>query len=159
MTARSRGRTGLTPLWNPRQQYLLDNQLNPYLAAAFQLAGWDIKSVQEWFGVDPEESVLDEVIIPRCGSEGRVWVTADERAQRRHEAALKLHRVSVLWIIRPNDGMSTAYQHAHIATALLRVDYDLSHRPSEAVHYEVGWTLKAEPKEVWKSRRTRGAPR
>ena len=155
MSARPRGRTGFGPLWTPRQRYLLDHQLNPTLADAVRNAGWDILYVMELFNVGPLDSVPDELIIPRCAAEGRVWVTADEKVRREHEQALKLNLVSALWVRRPNEGMSTAYAHALLTTALLRVDVLLTQRPGYAQHYTVGPTLHAQPKLVWERRRPR----
>lgn len=113
----------------------------------------------ELFGVSATESVLDEAIIPRCAREGRVWITADERAQRQHEMALKQHLVSVLWVNRPRGGMSTAYQHAHLAAALLHLDYEFTSRGDHALHYRLGPTLHAKPTELWRSRRPRETDR
>jgi hypothetical protein len=99
--------------------------------------------------------VKDEVIIPRCAEEGRVWITADEAARREHEHALKRHFVSALWVQRPKAGMSSAYQHALLAAGLLRLDYLLTDRPDYALHYKIGSTLHAVPSETWRQRRTR----
>src|ERR1700682_816018 len=90
--------------WQPRHKYVLDNSLNPKLAEALRLAGWDALNVNELFGVQPTHSIPDEVIIPRCAAEGRSWITADESARRQHELALKESMVSVLWVKRPKSG-------------------------------------------------------
>jgi hypothetical protein len=127
--------------------------LNPSIAPALRLAGWDIVNVMELFGVGPRDSVPDDAIIPRCAVDRRIWITADERAQRQHELSLKQHFVSAMWVRRPRDGMSTAYQHAHLAAALLRLDFELSDLGDQVAHFELGPTLHAVPKEIWKRRR------
>lgn len=153
----STGKSVVGPNFTPKLKYLLDNCLNPELAQALRLAGWDIKNVYEAFGVGPWDRVLDEDIIPWCAREDRVLVTADESARREHELALKANLISVLWLQRPKKGMSTPYQHAHLAAAMIRFDCDVSNKPKDAVHCTVGWTLGAVPKEVWKQRRHRSA--
>ncbi len=133
---------------------MLDNCLNPNLATALELAGWDIKNVYQAFSCGPTDQILDEDIIPWCAAEDRVLISADESARRDHELALKSNLVSVLWIQRPKTGMSTAYQHAHLAAALMRFDCVVAQR-TEAIHCTDGWTLGAVPKEVWAERRRR----
>ena len=110
-------------------------------------------SVNEWFAADPRHSVADEDIIPRCGREGRAWITADDAARRQHEVVLKGHLVSALWVQRPKGGMSTAYQYALLTSALLRLDYALTSNRDYALHYRVGSTLHAVPAEAWSHRR------
>jgi hypothetical protein len=107
----------------------------------------------EFFAVGPEDSVPDEEVIPRCAREGRVWVTADERARREHEVSLKANLVSTLWVHRPREGMSVAFCHALLAPSLLRVDAMLANRSGYAIHFTVGSTLNALPKVVWERRR------
>jgi len=95
-------------------------------------------------------------IIPRCATEGRSWITADESARRQHELALKENLVSVLWVKRPKSGMSTAYQFAVVVTALLRFDIELSRNPGHAIHCGVGSTLSASLERLWEKRRPPG---
>ena len=117
------------------------------------MAGWDVVSVNELFGVRPDESIADQDIIPRCTAEGRAWITADDSARREHELALKQHLVSVLWVKRPKEGMSTAYQFAVLVTALLRFDMELARDPSRAFHCGVGSSLNASLERLWERRR------
>jgi len=109
--------------------------------------------VNELFGSDPRQSILDPEIIPRCAAEGRAWVTVDESARREHELALKTHLVSVLWVKRPREGMSTAYQFAILVTALLRFDMELDKYPGRAIHCGVGSSLNASLERLWERRR------
>jgi hypothetical protein len=46
--------------------------------------------------------------------------------------------ISVLWVKRPKDGMSTAYQFAVLTTALLKFDIELSRHSERASHCGVG---------------------
>lgn len=151
------GRSGVGPNYKPQLKYLLDNCLNPRLAEALRLAGWDIRNVYEAFGVGPTDQVLDEDIIPFCARENLALVTADEAARREHELALKTNRISVLWVQRPKTGMSTPYQHAHLAAALMRFDYHVYCTPKDAVHCSIGSTLGAVPKERWFAPRRQSA--
>lgn len=112
-------------------------------------------SVNEAFNCAPSDRIPDEKIIPWCARENRVWITADEAARRQHEFALKQHQVSVLWVHRPKTGMSTAYQHAHLAAALLKVDYLLGQNCKGAVHYAIASPLGSQPREIWRGRRAR----
>ena len=155
MSELSVGSEGSAPIskWQPQHKYVLDNSLNPKLAEALRLAGWNVLSVNELFGVQPTESIPDEDIIPRCAAEGRSWITADESARRQHELALKEKLVSVLWVKRPKSGMSTAYQFAVVVTALRRFDIELSRNPGHAIHCGVGSTLAASLERLWEKRR------
>ncbi len=101
------------------------------------------------------DQILDEDIISWCAREGRALVTADESARREHEVALKASLINVLWLQRPKKGISTSYQHAHLAISMMRFDCLASNRPKEAVHCVVGSTLGAAPKEIWRQRRQR----
>jgi hypothetical protein len=149
------GRRGFGPLWKPRQRYLLDHSLNPNLAQALRLADWDVLSVTELFGVSSQDSIDDSEIIRRCAREGRIWVSVDVAARRQHAFLLQFLGVSVLWVSRPKEGMSTAYQHALLTAALLRADPEFTSQPHHAIHFTVGSTLNAKPKEVWRQRRQR----
>lgn len=155
MNGRSRGRTVEERHWQPDSRYRLDTSLGSPHAAALRVAGWDIVSVDELFGVDSTVSILDEEIIPRCGREGRTWLTVDERARFRHAELTKQHLVSVVWITRPNDGLSVAYVHALLARALLKVDPEFAAHPDFALQFRLGWTLEARPREHWRARKPR----
>ncbi len=124
------------------------------MADALRLAGWDIQNISQAFDCKPTDSIPDETIIPWCARNGWVWITADESARREHEVALKQHQVSVLWVVKPaKTGMSTAYQHAHLAAALLKLDDKLSQKPKEAIHCRLGPTLHAQPQELWSTKK------
>ena len=117
-------------------------------------ADWYIQSVVEFFDASHEDSIEDDEIIPRCAEAGFAWINADTKARIQHETALKLHRVSVLWVRRPNEGMTTAYQLAVLARALVMFDSRLAARPDYAQHFEIGWQLGASLKQLWSMRRT-----
>lgn len=141
MNGRSRGKTVDEVLWEPRRSYLLDPSLNPELASALRVGLWDILAVHELFGVDVRTRILDEDIIPRCREEGRIWVTADEAARRRHTDHLGAHDIHVLWVKRKDGKMGTPYQLALLSQAILRLDQLLETRTDRRRHYEVGWAL------------------
>jgi hypothetical protein len=48
--------------------------------------------------------------------------------------------------------MSSPNQHAHLAAALLRLDYEITSEADHALHYELGATLHAAPREIWRRR-------
>lgn len=146
MNARSPGRTDDIILWQPTQQYLLDESLNPALAEALRIAGWPIQNVFELFGVQPPTRILDEQIIPRCREENRIWITADDAARKRHARQLGDHDIRVLWVKRPGGRMGTPYQLAHLSQSLLKFDMHLATRRERHRHYEIGSTLGATPK-------------
>ena len=144
------------PWFEPQHRYLLDNPISPRLALALRQAHWDIVSVAELFGVEPDASVADEEITPRCAQEDRAWVTLDMRARRQHAAAMQQHLVSTLWIGQPRrGGMSAAYLLAVLARALPKFDGLLTRRRYYAIHYVIGWGLGAQPEEIWRQRRPR----
>ena len=68
---------------------------------------------------------------------------------------MKQNFVSVLWIKRPKEGMSTAYQFAVVVTALLRFDVELARHADRAIHCSVGSTLNALLDRLWEERRAR----
>ena len=156
MNRQSRGRADFGPRFEPQYRYLLDNPISPRLALALRQAHWDSVSVNELFRVEPNESVPDEEIIPRCAQEGRAWITLDVRARWQHAAALRQHLVSTLWIQPPSkDGMSAAYLLAVLARALPKFDGLLTRRRYYAIHYAITSGLEAQPKKVWEQRRPR----
>lgn len=54
--------------------------------------------------------VEDEEIIDWLEKQGRersVWITADEKAQKVHAKYILAKEISVLWVVRPKNGLST----------------------------------------------------
>lgn len=146
MTRRTSGRQASeqTSRWRPRHKYILDNSLNPRLAEALRLAGWDINSVNEEFSADPRDSIEDDTIIERCAATGRAWITRDSEARREHALALSHHQTSVLWVNAPKGGTSTAYDHAILVAALLQFDQELTRAEGRGrIHAKIGSTLHA----------------
>lgn len=137
------------------QRYLVDTSIGHPHAKALSVARWRIESVAGLFGVDDKTQVLDEEIIPRCGAEDIVWLTFDKAAKHEHEELTKLHQTCVLWISRPKHGLSSAYIHAMLAVAIMRVDPLFSSRDSQALHLRMNWRIDAEPVEQWRGRHPR----
>jgi hypothetical protein len=146
LSEQSRGKIADDVLWEPRRRYLLDPSLNPGLAAGLRTARWDILAVHELFEVAPSERIVDEQIIPRCREEGRVWVTADDAARRRHAEQLGIHDIHVLWVKRRDGRMGSPHQLALLSHAILRLDQLLEIRADRHRHFEVGWALGHSPK-------------
>ncbi len=156
MSRQSSGKTDFGPRFEPQHRYVLDNPISPRFACALRAAHWDIVSVNELFRVEPNESVADEEIIPRCAQQGRAWVTLDTRARWQHDAALQEHLVSTLWIRPPSkDGMSAAYLLAVLARALGLFDGLLTRRRRYAAYCVIGSQLGASLKEIPELRRPR----
>jgi len=130
---------------------LLDNDLNPNIATALAMVGYDMISVREAFGARPE-GVSDPEIIEWCATQKAAWLTADTSAKRAHEAALKARRISVIWFRQPKQGWSTK-QQMEVITKHLRQIEELVDSPDLAHHFEVGVGAKSTPKHLWEGRR------
>lgn len=137
--------------------FLLDNSLNPAIASALRLVDYDIRSVNEVFGAQPQDSVPDEEIIAWCAANGTTWITADIAARIQHEAQLKAECVSVVWIRQPKAGLSTKQQHKAIVRYLDKVEAALAEAPDWAFHWKVGSHEKATIEQVWEKRRPKKA--
>ena len=76
------------------------------LANVLRILDYNARAVKE---VLPE-GTKDEVLLGWLSLQGGVWVTADDRARRRHNQAIRAAGVNVLWVTRPRDGMSKKAQ-------------------------------------------------
>ena len=127
--------------------FLLDNMLNPKIAKALRLVGYNIRSVEEVFGNRPG-GVMDPEIIEWCAENSAVWLTADIAAKRRHQQQTKLHRISVVWYNSPKQGWSTKQQHWVITKFLQRIADDLA--SGNVIHFRVGSGEKSRLKVEWR---------
>ncbi len=127
----------MQPLQTAQPFFLLDNGLNPHIAAALASLGYPIRSVQDEFSIDPQDTVADPDIINHIadyyGPHG-VWITKDISAKRAHIGLIKSRRISVIWI-RPQT-LSTQQQHRIITFGLAKVAQDLT-EVNHPIHYSV----------------------
>ena len=127
--------------------FLLDNMLNPRIAEALRLVGYNIRSVGEVFGNRPG-GVKDPEIIEWCVENSAVWLTADIAAKRRHEQQTKLCSISVVWYHSPKQGWSTMQQHWIITKFLQRIGNELA--SGDVWHFRVGSGEKSRLKPEWR---------
>lgn len=88
--------------------FIIDQNLSYALADALSACGFDVTSVKKVFPNNVK--VEDEEIIDwleQQGCERSVWITADEKAQKVHAKYILAKQISVLWVIRPKNGLST----------------------------------------------------
>ena len=88
--------------------FIIDHNLSYALADALSACGFDVTSVKAVF--PNKERVEDEEIIDWLEKQGRersVWITADEKAQKVHAKYILAKEISVLWVVRPKNGLST----------------------------------------------------
>lgn len=74
----------------------MDNDLAPDIAKALGFFGFDINHIKEISELSPGSS--EPEIFDWCKRNGRTWITHDIEAKTKHAAALKLGRISVLWV-------------------------------------------------------------
>ena len=127
--------------------FLLDNMLNPKIAEALRLVGYNIRSVEEVFG-NRLGGVKDPEIIEWCAENSAVWLTADIAAKRRHEQQTKLRRISVVWYHSPKQGWSTMEQHRIITKFLQRIANELA--SGDVKHFRVGSGEKSRLRVEWR---------
>lgn len=91
----------------PNPQFLLDQSLDPNVAKALALVGYDIVDVVT--AIDPSgemSRIEDPVIIEWCRVHGSVWIHADDRARRQHKKQLQTSGIRTLWVRRPGGQMT-----------------------------------------------------
>lgn len=76
------------------------------LAEALRLVGYSTASTTEQFG----QGAPDPMIIKWHGLRGGIWVTADEKARRKHAQVIKDAGIHILWVRRSKQGMSKKAQ-------------------------------------------------
>jgi hypothetical protein len=138
----------------PTRPYLIDHQLNPFVALALKRADWNVRTVSELFGTSPQQKVPDQAIIPRCAQEGLAWITADIKARHAHRRLLIHHQISVLFVKRPNVGFNSRYELALLSNALRHFDFCLADAEGWVLHCQVGWALPSPVEEITRFART-----
>ena len=130
--------------------FLLDNSLNPAIAEALRLVGYNIRSVKEVFG-EPPGGVKDPTIIEWLATSQAVWLTTDVAAKKRYAQTTMLNRVSVVWYRQPPQrGLSAKDQHWIVTKFLKRIESALS--SGDIIHFRVGAGEKAILLEDWRRR-------
>lgn len=79
--------------------YLLDNDLSPDIAKALRSFGFNIQHYNEipQFQNRPD-GASDPEIIAWCKDNKSVWITHDFAARRKHQDAMKLAKIHVIWV-------------------------------------------------------------
>ena len=119
--------------------------LNPRIAEALRLVGYNIRSVEQVFGNRPG-GVKDPEIIEWCAENSAVWLTADIAAKRRQEQQTKLRSISVVWYHSPKQGWSTMQQHWIITKFLQRIATELRCELSSWIRRKVSATTRVAAK-------------
>ncbi len=127
------------PPWSPQRRYVLGSSLNPRLAPALRLAGWDVLTLDDVFP-DRRGLVTDRELFDECAREDRVLIEAGDAGARLQEALSDSSPVSTLCVQHPASGLSTAAELALLAGALLRFDRCRDETAGVAVHGYVRWT-------------------
>ena len=52
----------------------------------------------------------DQIIIQWLGLQNGIWITADERAKRKHADEIQKANINIVWVHRPKQGMSKKAQ-------------------------------------------------
>jgi len=127
----------------------LDHSLNPAIAEALRLVGYNVRSVTEVFGVPPG-GVKDPTIIEWLAANQVVWLTTDVAAKKLYAQTTNLNKVSVVWYRQPKRGLPAKDQHWIITKFLKRIASALS--SGDIIHFRVGAGEKARLQVEWRRR-------
>jgi len=95
-----------------------------------------------------QEGIDDPEIIRWCKDDGRVWITHDIRAKKKHEADLKTNRISVLWIRGHPEQFSTWQQFKILVRVIDRL-HQMLLSAHGAIHFQAGIRGTPTPKVLW----------
>ena len=119
------------------------------MATALGLFEFDITHV-EWVSQfqNRPEGVDDPEIIVWCKDNGRVWITHDIKAKKKHEVDLKANRISVLWI-RGHPEQFATWQQFKILVRVIDKLHQMLLSAHGAMHFQAGIKGGPTPKVVW----------
>lgn len=103
------------------------------------------------------EGVEDPEIIAWCKDDGRVWITHDIKAKKKHAADLKANRISVLWI-RGHPEQFATWQQFKILVRVIDKLHQMLLSAHGAMHFQAGIKGGPTPKVVW-TELSRDSPR
>lgn len=110
----------------PSARFLLDESLDPAVAEALRLVGYDF-TVRQKSAQDPD-------IIEWCRVNQAVWVHADDRARREHRVQLQTSGIRTVWVYRERGRMTGVEQLRILSYVLPHFLKALVERPRER-HY------------------------
>jgi predicted nuclease of predicted toxin-antitoxin system len=126
---------GKTFLLEPSEKlFLLDESLSPNVAKALCLVQYKFITVFEAFG--GRSGVLDPEIIEWARVHNAIWVSADDRARKKHRAQILSANIGTLWIYRPRGQMSSREQLRILSYVLPNLIEQHAQHPRH-LHYEV----------------------
>jgi len=113
------------------------------------LFGFDIQHV-EWIPQfqNRPEGVDDPEIIAWCKDNGRVWITHDIKAKKKHDADLKAGRISVLWLRGHSEKFATWQQFKVLVRVIDRL-HQMLLSAHGAMHFRAGIRGTPTPEVVW----------
>ena len=111
----------------PETRFLLDESLDPAVAKALDLVGYDF-TVREKGLQDPE-------MIEWCRVNQAVWVHADDRARREHRVQLQTSGIRTIWLHREGGRMTGREQLRILSYVLPHFRRALADRSRER-HYK-----------------------
>lgn len=86
---------------------LIDESLaDRILAPALRLVDYNAVAVTQQFG----PGVQDPILIQWLGFQGGIWITADEKAKRKHSEEIKGAGIHIVWVRRLKEVMSKKAQ-------------------------------------------------
>ena len=84
----------------------MDENLSPYVTQALRLVNYNTKHGTELF----PQGTIDPQVLQWLGLQQAVWVTADEKARRKHIREIQDAGIHIIWVRRPKEGMSAKAQ-------------------------------------------------
>jgi len=97
---------------------------------------------------DRPKGVEDPEVIEWCRDNGRVWITHDKEARKKHDISIKTAHISVLWV----HGHPEQFSNWQFFKVIVRV-IDEMHRMLKAahgaMHFRAGIRGRPTPEVIW----------
>ena len=113
--------------------FLLDESLTPAVATALAAVGYNIITVLEAFG---RQEVQDPEIIAWCQARQAVWIHADDKAKKQHQALLQTSGIRTIWVYR-HGGQMTGKEQLRILSSAFPKLPDIWSRRRASRHVRV----------------------
>lgn len=117
-------------------KYLLDNDLSKDIAKALRIFHYDIYHISEpeIIGLSPDSK--DPEIFKWCSANGRVWITHDIEARKKHAADLYASKISVLWV-RGHPETSATWEMFKLIVRWIKLFQQKLTSSHGAIHYRI----------------------